>query len=448
MTTTEFCGKCGSERMEADDLYCRGCGNTFAGEAGVRASTLDTIQANTDRTGWSKTNAASITSAVILCTSGFFSLVGAILPWANAPFGVSKTGIEGDGMFTLIAGLMIVALAAALVFRGDRASRRWIFSALSMLLSGFILFVAVIDIRDANGIIAGSHNLIKLGPGIYLTTVSGSLGIVGALVGFASGRPWDGRILMKTAVGALVLLGLASFGWVAGTAVVDYRGTTNSMASPTNTSGPNTSVPAKLAEGRVTDVADLGRGHFAGAFVGHQMTPFCESVPSSASAKHKIVGGGGAPNTAASSVSCYNSNPPSSGKHLNVQRSVDVGGGNIINIPADPDVYPDDVEIPRDAIPHILEHAGVFVGWNCETGDTACAGAAQKLKYLVNNRIDNHDNRVVMAHDNDLPEGTFGLASWTRVLDFPFADWDQEKALADQFISTNSCRFDPEGFCP
>ena len=232
----------------------------------------------------------------------------------------------------------------------------------------------------------------------------------------------------------------------------------------------STSIPG-------TFVQSQGRGHFPGNFAGHQMTPFCEGIPQSDSAKLTIIGGGGTPSgsttpattsTSAPSATpspstpsahgtidttptvpsnCYNSNPPSSGKHLNVQRGVDVGGGNIVNIPADPDVYPDDVEMPRDAIPHTLEHAGLFVGWNCKSGDKACTDAAQKLKDLVNRRIDNNDNRVVMAHDNDLPEGTFGLSSWTRVLDFQYTEWDQQKSLVEKFISTNSCRFDPEGFC-
>ena len=249
-----------------------------------------------------------------------------------------------------------------------------------------------------------------------------------------------------------------------------------------NSGGSSLTAAEKAEQDQSTDIPGTwvqtqGRGHFPGNFSGHQMTPFCDGVLSSDSAKLTIVGGGGTPSgsttPARTSTSvpsatpspstpsahgtvdttptvpsnCYNSNPPSSGKHLNVQRGVDVGGGNIVNIPADPDVYPDEVEMPRDGIPHILEHAGLFVGWNCKSGDTACTDAAQKLKDLVNSRINNHDNRAVMAHDNDLPEGTFGLSSWTRVLNFPYTDWDQQKALAEKFISTNSCRFDPENFC-
>jgi Protein of unknown function (DUF3105) len=249
-----------------------------------------------------------------------------------------------------------------------------------------------------------------------------------------------------------------------------------------NAGGTSLSAAEKAEQDQSTDIPGTfsptqGRAHFPGGLAGHQMTPFCAGVAQSDSAKHTIAGGGGTPSggatvttptatpsatprAGASSTAhgtidttptvpsnCYATNPPSSGEHLNVQRNVDIGGGNAINIPADPDVYPDDIEIPRDGIVHILEHAGVFVGWDCTSGDTPCTEAVQKLKDLVNDRISNHDNRVVMAHDNDLPEGTIGMSAWTRVLDFPASDWDQNKSLAEKFLGTNSCRFDPEGFC-
>jgi hypothetical protein len=229
-----------------------------------------------------------------------------------------------------------------------------------------------------------------------------------------------------------------------------------------------------------------GRGHFEGGLSGHPMTAFCEGVERSALADERSgVPFGetpGATTTAAAPTStpttpptatptaptpapsttgtasdstpnttptvptnCYNSNPPSSGRHLGVQRNVDIRGGLVINIPPDPDVYPHDVEIPRDAIPHTLEHAGVYVGWNCAEGDQACLDTVQQVEDLVNQRIDNNSDRVVMSVQLDLPEGTIGLASWTRTLNFPYAEYDED-AVSD-FISTHSCRFDPEGFC-
>lgn len=215
-----------------------------------------------------------------------------------------------------------------------------------------------------------------------------------------------------------------------------------------------------------------GRGHFSGGLIGHVVVPFCEGVEQSDLAEQRSgVPFGETPGatrtavtptttptpsitpqdatahggTAAVPLDCHSSNPPSSGEHLGVQRNVDLGNGAIINIPADPDVYPHDVEMPRDSIAHILEHAGVFVGWNCEDGDQACLDVVQQVEDLVNDRIDNNDNRVVMSINQDLPIGTFAAASWTRVMTFPFSEYD-ENAVED-FIGTHSCRFDPEGFC-
>jgi hypothetical protein len=228
-----------------------------------------------------------------------------------------------------------------------------------------------------------------------------------------------------------------------------------------------------------------GRGHFPGNLEGHVMTPFCDGVSQSAEAQGRngvpfsssgtpVSGTTGAAGTPTASgptttpvptetpdtshgtpnttptvpTNCYSSNPPSSGKHLNVQHNANVGNGNLINIPPDPDVYPEPVEIPRDAIPHILEHAGVYVGYHCADGDSDCQAVIDKLRDLVNDRIENHSNRVVMALDTDLPAGIIGISSWTRSEQLSYKDWDASaKKEIDHFIDVNSCRFDPEGFC-
>jgi hypothetical protein len=245
-------------------------------------------------------------------------------------------------------------------------------------------------------------------------------------------------------------------------------------------SGGDTLSGADAAE--QDDSADLpgaffpsqGRGHFEGGLIGHEYTPFCEGVEQSELADERTGSNygetpgaetsetpeatttptvtpttdpsHGTPNlTPTVPGNCYASNPPSSGRHLGVQRNIDIGGGRIINIPPDPDVYPHDVEIPRDAIPHALEHAGVFVGWNCAEGDQACLDIVQQVEDLTNDRIDNHDDRVVMSIDLDLPVGTIGLAGWTRALVIPYSEYDE--GVVEDFISTHSCRFDPEGFC-
>ena len=233
-----------------------------------------------------------------------------------------------------------------------------------------------------------------------------------------------------------------------------------------------------------TYVQSQGRGHFSYTFsLTRTPTPFCAGVEKAAGADPAVsatpsgattpaanatpaasattaatsaataagstpasTNANGTPNaTPTVPTNCYNSNPPSSGKHLNVQRNVDIGNGARVNIPPDPDVYPSDIVIPREAIAHALEHAGVFVGYNCAEGDSACDETVKKIEDLVNDRIDNHDDRVIMARDPDLVVGTIGVASWTRVMNFPYADYDKGKV--EDFIGTHSCRFDPENIC-
>ena len=87
----------------------------------------------------------------------------------------------------------------------------------------------------------------------------------------------------------------------------------------------------------------------------------------------------------------------------------------------------------------------MYVGWNCAKGDQACLDVEKKLESVVNDRIDINHNRVVMAHDNDLVPGTIGLSSWTRVYTFNYKDYNKGKVT--DFIGTNSCRVDWEGFC-
>ncbi|HEX5478216.1 MAG TPA: hypothetical protein VFY79_00700 [Dehalococcoidia bacterium] len=197
---------------------------------------------------------------------------------------------------------------------------------------------------------------------------------------------------------------------------------------------PGTFVPAATPP--------ANRAHFPFRYTGPSSfeLPFCPGVKWSGAPN----GQGPVPEATPAAGGCYASNPPSSGPHYNVQPNADVGNGNQINIPPAPDIYPPDIDIPRSAIPHILEHAGVFVGWNCAADDEACMDIEHQLERIVSDRLDEHD-RVVMAHDGDLVPGTIGLSSWTRVLTFAYGSFDADKVT--DFIATNSCRVDFEGFC-
>ena len=136
---------------------------------------------------------------------------------------------------------------------------------------------------------------------------------------------------------------------------------------------------------------------------------------------------------------CYASNPPTSGLHLPVAQSVAIDG-EIIRLPPDPGIY--DIVIPREAIPHLQEHAGVFVGYNCDSSE--CFDAVEDLRAVVEDQLRSRA-RVIMSPSSDLDADTIALASWTRVDSIPASDYDD--ARIRDFIETHSCRFDPEGFC-
>lgn len=176
-------------------------------------------------------------------------------------------------------------------------------------------------------------------------------------------------------------------------------------------------------------------------------TPNGTQQPETPSATPTATSEGTAPSagTPTPDNSCYNSNPPSSGRHFGVQRNKEIAPGAFTNIPPDPDVYPPDIDAPREAVAHVAEHAGIFVGYNCPEGDLACDDVVTQLADVVNNRIDNHDDRVTMMYFSDLPEGQIGLVSITRWDRFDYTEFEEDRV--ENFISDNACRYDTEGFC-
>jgi hypothetical protein len=165
-------------------------------------------------------------------------------------------------------------------------------------------------------------------------------------------------------------------------------------------------------------VPPQGRKHTPGGYPLPARVPFC------------------APDAIADT--CYASNPPTSGLHMPVER-VRLEDGHVLQVPPDPGVY--GFVIPREAIPHIQEHAGVYVGYRCTSGCAAVDAATQVVRQELALGA-----RVVMSPDPDLAPDTIAAASWTRVDVMSLADYSDDRLRA--FIKAHSCRFDPERFCP
>lgn len=170
-----------------------------------------------------------------------------------------------------------------------------------------------------------------------------------------------------------------------------------------------------------TFVPSQGRRHTSGVWPLRERVPYCEPDDIN--------------------NLCYASKPPSSGLHLPVQQNARLDGGVRADLPPNPGVY--NFEFPRETIPHLQEHAGVFVGYNCVSD--GCRQAAEDATVIVQRQL-SLGARVVLAPFSDLDEDTFGLASWTRVDTFSAGDYDDDRVR--RFIEAHSCRFDPEGFCP
>lgn len=205
-----------------------------------------------------------------------------------------------------------------------------------------------------------------------------------------------------------------------------------------------------------TFVPSQGTKHLSyGWTPSHTPVPYCEGVAWSGATATPTDATPTATATAVSATTpeatatvrtdCYASNPPSSGLMTGMDPRSEVVPGVLMNLPPDPDVYPRDVDIPREAIVHSLEHSALFVGYNCATEDQACWDVVTQLERIGNDRIDNNDNRVVVGRFSDLPVGQIGLSSWTRFDRFPYTEFTKERVV--RFISKNACRVDLENFC-
>lgn len=111
---------------------------------------------------------------VLLC------VIGALMPWATALGGaLSKTGIEGDGLITLIAALAVGGLMLSWVYGAQSRTKLVIAVLLALGITG----IAVIDAIDV------VERELTIGSGLYATLIGGLISVVGCIVALnESGR--------------------------------------------------------------------------------------------------------------------------------------------------------------------------------------------------------------------------------------------------------------------
>ncbi len=107
--------------------------------------------------------------------------IGSALPWVTADFeivSVSKNGLSGDGVITIVLGFLGLAFFAV----GIAGKARWPF-AVALAMSLLATAIAAWDTIDVSGGVG-----VSVGIGLILCLVAGIIGVVAAIGGVASPR--------------------------------------------------------------------------------------------------------------------------------------------------------------------------------------------------------------------------------------------------------------------
>lgn len=123
-------------------------------------------------------------AAWVLAASALLAGVGAFLPWIVAravDIGrITKIGVDGDGVVTLILGVAVLLIAGLVLTRRGR----WqVVAGLALLSSFGILGVGLYDSADLSGRAQHFHitdySTVSIGGGVSITIVAGLIGIAG-----------------------------------------------------------------------------------------------------------------------------------------------------------------------------------------------------------------------------------------------------------------------------
>lgn len=107
---------------------------------------------------------------------GVLAVVGAFMPWATA-LGVSVSGTEGDGVITLVLGIVVVG--AVLAQSGGTVARAGV-----GLLGVLVALIALVVFGNMEGMVSPAI-------GLYITLLAGLVIVAGAGMGFASADEGD-----------------------------------------------------------------------------------------------------------------------------------------------------------------------------------------------------------------------------------------------------------------
>ena len=189
-SATAYCPRCGKQALGAQ--FCSACGADLGLPGGFASPA---VAAAPRAIPWGR---------ILVVIGGGLAVLGSFLPWISmtAPLvgSVTKSGIEGggDGIVTLVVGLVVALLGVALVARSGSTPRAVLGTVLTSVVLGGLAFY---DMADVNTPAVLAHTQLILednpftdavnistGMGLYVILVGAVLGFVGAIVALRAFR--------------------------------------------------------------------------------------------------------------------------------------------------------------------------------------------------------------------------------------------------------------------
>jgi hypothetical protein len=117
-------------------------------------------------------------STYVVLIGAILMIIGAIMPWASV-MGIGVSGLEGDGWFCLIAGVIAGVFAFLKLNWG-----KWIVVLMGLVgaVVGIIDYMKIKDAVAATGAMAEAGMGISIGIGMYLVIVGGIVALIGGFI--------------------------------------------------------------------------------------------------------------------------------------------------------------------------------------------------------------------------------------------------------------------------
>lgn len=104
------------------------------------------------------------------------TFIGALLPWANGPFGISASGTNGDGILAIILSVPMAIFAWLMI------SRRWA-SIATIVVSVLTVAMMSFEVVHISSAAYSSQLGVSIGIGVIVCFAGGVAGLIGGILG-------------------------------------------------------------------------------------------------------------------------------------------------------------------------------------------------------------------------------------------------------------------------